>query len=535
MGVRCFGAPCRRIRSVDMKILSREQLYRADALTMERQGISSAALMERAATLAFEWIHKRLNGSPVPLRVFCGIGNNGGDGLVMARHLQEHGYHVEVFIVDYAPNRSEDFLLNLQALKDRKVWPVTLEAGRELPELDAEGIIVDAIFGIGLSRPPEPWLCALFEKINTCGAFVLSIDLPSGMYPEPSDPPLPCTIRARHVLTFGTPKLSFFTPEAGNAAPQWTALDIGLDREYLAEVPAQFVLWGPEQAREAYRPRGKYAHKGDFGHALLVGGSLGKVGAVHLAARAALKTGAGLVSAWVPDCGLLPLQTGLPEIMVQVSAGREQLSNLPPEGGYTLGMGMGMGTGKDTVRALEEWLPGREGPMLFDADALNILSANPELLKTIPENSILTPHPGEFKRLAGPWEGDREKLEKAFGFSKEYRCVLVLKGAHTMVFHDGRAWINTSGNSGMATAGSGDVLSGMITALLAQGYSSPLAALMGVYLHGSAGDLALSETGYEALTARTLIDFIGKAFLDLFQKPGQDQGAEAGSDGSGQA
>ena len=486
---------------------------------MQRQKISSTQLMERAATLAFQWLHERLQGSPVPIQIFCGIGNNGGDGLVMARHLLEHGYHIEVYLVDYAPTRSDDFLLNLQALKDRKHWPHTLEKGKELPDIDPEGIVVDAIFGIGLSRAPEPWLCELFEKINASRAFTLSIDLPSGMYPEPINQAVPCMIQARHVLTFGSPKLSFFLPESGGAVAEWTVLDIGLDREYLREVPVSFELWGTGQARQVYRPRHKFTHKGTFGHVLIAGGSFGKIGAVHLAASAALRTGAGLVTAWVPECGVLPLQTGLPELMVQVSRGKKQLTDFPEANRYSLGVGMGIGTSRDTSRAFLSWLSELERPLVLDADALNILSNHPGSFSSIPKNSILTPHPGEFRRLVGVWRNDYEKLEKAKAFSRKHACILVLKGAHTLVFQGGKGYINVTGNPGMATAGSGDVLSGMITGLLAQGYAPLEAALFGVHLHGRAGDLALSETGYEGLTAGALIAHIGKAFIDLFRNP----------------
>ncbi len=505
-----------------MKILNREQMYQADALTMQRQEISSTQLMERAATLAFQWLHERLQGSPVPIQIFCGIGNNGGDGLVMARHLIEHGYHIEVYLVDYAPTRSDDFLLNLQALKERKLWPQTLEKGKELPEIEPEGIVVDAIFGIGLSRAPEPWLCGLFEKINASGAFTLSIDLPSGMYPEPLDQAAPCMIRARHVLTFGSPKLSFFLPESGHAAAEWTVLDIGLDREYLQKVEVSFELWSTGQARQVYRPRPKFTHKGSYGHVLIAGGSLGKIGAVHLAASAALRTGAGLVTAWVPECGILPLQAGIPEIMVQVSRGKKQLTDFPESGAYSLGVGMGMGTSSDTSSAFLSWLSEQKRPLLLDADALNILSNHPDTFSAIPKNSILSPHPGEFRRLVGVWRNDHEKLEKAKAFSRKYACILVLKGAHTLVFHGGKGYINVTGNPGMATAGSGDVLSGMIASLLAQGYDPLEAALFGVHLHGRSGDLALSETGYEGLTAGMLIANIGKAFMDLFRNPEPD-------------
>ena len=499
-----------------MKILTQEQLYQADRETLSREGIPSEALMERAATRVFDWIHHRLQGAPTHIHIFCGIGNNGGDGLVVARHLQQHGYHSTVYIVKYSEYRSDDFLTNLKRLKEEDIWPAYLDAGSPIPEIPPSDLVVDAVFGIGLNRPPASWVGALFGSLNASGAFILSIDMPSGLYMAavPRDPE--AVIRADYLLTFGAPKLVFFLPQTGSFIKRWEVLDIGLDRDFMANLEVENEFYGAGLVRAFYRPRERFSHKGTYGHALILGGSHGKIGAVALAARAALLSGAGLVTACVPNCGYVPLQAQLPEIMVWTTSGEEVHVEFPSEtSGYVVGAGMGLGTSEATSRAFLDWLGRQKDPVLLDADALNILSQHPGSLKDIPPGSILTPHPGELRRLIGDWKDDFEKLEKAMEFSKSQGCVLLIKGAHTLIFYGGKGYVNSSGNPGMATAGSGDVLSGMITGLLAQGYAPLQAALMGVYLHGRAGDLIAAQTGYEALTATGLLSGISEAFRGL--------------------
>ena len=503
-----------------MKILSQEQLYAADRQTLLKEGIPSEVLMERAATRVFEWIHQRLQGAPTHIHVFCGIGNNGGDGLVVARHLQQHGYHLTVYVVKYSEYRSPDFLTNLKRLKEQDVWPTYLDAVSPVPEIPASDLVVDAVFGIGLNRPPATWVVTLFRGLNDSGAFVLSIDMPSGLYTDrvPGDPG--AVIRAGYLLTFGAPKLVFFLPQTGRFIEQWEVLDIGLDGDFMAKLEVEYEFYGAGMVRSFYRPRERFSHKGTYGHVLILGGSHGKIGAVALAARAALLSGAGLVTACVPKCGYIPLQSQFPEIMVWTTPGEEEHVEFPDQTtGYVTGAGMGLGTSQTTARAFLDWLGRQKNPVLLDADALNILSRYPESFAEIPPDSILTPHPGELRRLIGDWKDDFEKLEKAGEFARARGCVLLIKGAHTLVLYGGRGYVNSSGNPGMATAGSGDVLSGMITGLLAQGYSPLQAALMGVYLHGRAGDLVAAEIGYEALTATGLFPGIPEAYRELTTPP----------------
>lgn len=510
-----------------MKILSQEQIYEADRQTLSREGITSEMLMERAATRVFEWIHHRLEGAPTRIHIFCGVGNNGGDGLVVARHLQDHGYQVTAYIVKYSDHRSADFLTNLKRLKDRNIWPDYLDSGSSLPEIPATDLVVDAVFGIGLNRPPAPWVGTLFQALNDSGAFILSIDMPSGLFTDrvPENPD--AVVRANYLLTFGAPKLVFFLPQTGRFIERWEVLDIGLDPDYMRQVEVEYEFYGAGLVRSFYRPRERFSHKGTYGHALILGGSHGKIGAVALAARAGLYSGAGLVTACVPACGYIPLQAQVPEIMVWTTSGEVEHVDFPQEtSGYSIGAGMGMGTSQTTARAFLQWLGHQQQPLLLDADALNILGRHPESLDQIPPGSILTPHPGELRRLIGDWKDDFEKLEKAREFAKARQCVLLIKGAHTLILYQGRGYVNSSGNPGMATAGSGDVLSGMIAGLMAQGYSPVEAALMGVYLHGRAGDLMVAQTGYEALTATAVLSGISMAFREL---AGADYGDDAAS------
>ncbi|MDC6407057.1 MULTISPECIES: NAD(P)H-hydrate dehydratase [Maribacter] len=506
-----------------MKVFTAAQIYKADTFTIEKQQITSDALMERAATQIFNWMHVRMQGAPVKIHLFCGIGNNGGDGIALARHLFEHGYDIAVYVVKYSDKRSKDFLTNLDRLKDRKIWPIYMDADSNMPEIHPNDIIVDAIFGIGLNRTPDAWVAKIIQHLNTSKAFILSVDIPSGLFTDSVPEDKEAVIRANYVLSFQVPKLVFFLPETGIYVEQWEVLDIGLDAEFLMNEKTDFELISKNEVLQFYRPRTKYSHKGTYGHALIVGGSYGKMGAVILTSRAALKAGSGLVTAYVPECGYGILQTAIPEVMV-LTNGKEAIEAIEFDMKPTVvGLGIGMGIHDKTVKALEHFLKANKLPLILDADALNILSKNQDLMDFIPENSILTPHPMELERLVGKWKDDFEKLEKVRQFTDKRKVVLVVKGAHSITFFEGRGYINTTGNPGMATAGSGDALTGIITGLIAQGYSSLQAAIFGVYIHGKSGDISVENTGYQALIASDIIEGIGSAFLDLFRVPEQER------------
>lgn len=503
-----------------MKIFTADQIYEADKFTIERQEISSDDLMERAATKIFEWMHSRLQGGQVKIHLFCGIGNNGGDGIALARHLYEHKYDIAVYVVNYSEKRSKDFLVNLDRLKERKLWPEFLDSDCSFPTIRPNDIVVDAIFGIGLNRAPANWVGKLIQHINTSNAFVLSVDIPSGLPSDRVPWDAKSVIEASYVLSFQIPKLVFFLPETGIYQNQWEVLDIGLDPMYFEKTETDFELIGRNEVLSMYKPRLKFSHKGTFGHSVIIGGSHGKIGAVHLACDASLCAGSGLVTAFVPECGYIPLQANLPELMVLTDDSVKSLSQIAiPFKASVYGIGIGMGTANETTEALRAFLRHCDGPLVIDADGLNILSKHPDMLKHIPKETILTPHPKELERLIGTWDDDFEKLEKAKKFSSQYHCILVLKGAHTITFHRGKGYINTTGNPGMATAGSGDVLMGMITGLIAQGYTPLQAAIFGVHLHGLSGDIVASLNGYEAMKASKLVENLGKAYVELLKPP----------------
>ena len=510
-----------------MKIFTAEQIYAADRFTIEKQQITSDDLMERASTQIFEWMNSRLQGAQVKIHLFCGIGNNGGDGIALARHLQEKGYSISVYVVNYSDKRSKDFLLNLDRLKERKLWPEFLDSDCDFPELGKDDIIVDAIFGIGLNREPSVWVIKLIQHLNNSTAFILSIDIPSGLFMNQVPKNNEHVVRANHVLSFQAPKLPFFLPETGVFINQWELLDIGLDGEYLYNTKTAYELIGKPEVLPMYIPRLKFSHKGTYGHSLIIGGSYGKIGAVQLAAKACLEIGSGLVTVYMPECGYNSLQASVPEAMVITDDEDEKIANINFDiRPSVVGIGMGLGTEKSTVKAFTDFLDTNVSPLVIDADGLNILSKHPELVSKLPKQTVLTPHPKELERLLGKWTDDFDKLKKAKSFSKEHDCILIIKGAHTIIIYGDIGYINSTGNPGMATAGSGDVLAGMITGLIAQGYNPLSASIFGVYLHGLSGDLTVSESGYETVTASKLIDNIGKAFLELFRRPEQEQAVE---------
>ncbi|WP_298555731.1 NAD(P)H-hydrate dehydratase [uncultured Algibacter sp.] len=508
-----------------MKVFSKEQIYEGDALTSEKQKISSTDLMERAGSQIFNWLHARMQGAQVPIHVFCGIGNNGGDGLVIARHLITHGYNVNTYVINCSDKRSKDFLINYDRIKNvTKKWPTLLSCAEEFPEMHPDDIIVDAVFGIGLNRPIDEWVKKLFMHFRASKAFTLSIDMPSGLYPDKAIDDEDAVVWAGFTLSFASPKLVFFLPETAKYTIQWEVIDIGLDQEFLFTTETEVELIGKHEVLPNYIPREKFSHKGQFGHALIIGGSYGKIGAVTLTSRATLSAGAGLVSAFVPKCGYHALQASFPEAMVITDTDEEKITSIKFDIEPTVvGFGIGVGTDAKTITAFTSFLKKNKAPLVIDADGVNILSKKKNLLKLLPQATVLTPHPKELERLIGVWENDFDKLNKIKVFSKKYNVIIVVKGANSITVSEDKLYVNTTGNPGLSTAGSGDVLTGVITGLISQGYSPLVAAIFGVYLHGRSADIAVEDFGYQSLIASHVIDYIGEAYLDLFKQPEQVQ------------
>ncbi len=501
-----------------MKIFEVKDLARADQITIKKEGITSAELMERASTGVFREIHRQLNHDQIPIKIFCGIGNNGGDGLVVGRLLREEGYNVTVYIVNFTKDRTPDFLLNYNRLKDMgKPQILLLQSEEDFPEISSNDFVIDAVFGIGLNRAAEGWVAELIKHINNSRAFVLSIDMPSGLFTNKIPSSEDAVIKANYTITFQTPKLVFYLPQTAEYAGDIQVLDIGLDPEFLDSVFPAAHLIDKEEALKLYIPRKAFSHKGDYGHSLIIGGSYGKIGSILLTATSTLRAGAGLVTIYAPECGYQILQTALPEAMVLTDEGEKELIkinfDLDPD---VICFGMGAGTAQETLKTFGALLRSVNKPMVIDADGLNMLSNNKELLEFLPPKSVLTPHPKELERLIGKWKDDFEKINKAKKFSKKHDVVLVMKDARTFVVYEEDLFINNTGNPGMATAGAGDVLAGVITGLISQKYPSLNAAVLGTYIHGKAGDFAALKLSYQGMIAGDITLNLSNAFLDLF-------------------
>ena len=501
-----------------MYILSPQQTANVDKATIKNKGITSVNLMETAATSCFQWLHNNLQGKNISIHVFCGIGNNGGDGLVIARHLHKHNYRVNCYVVNFSSKRTEEFVVNYNRLTEIGLNPIELNNENDFPEIESNDVVVDAIFGNGLSRNPEGFTKKLIQYINTKNVFTLAIDIPSGLFGDRSVTDPATVLKASHILTFQTPKLAFLLPENKDYVNSWEVIDIGLDQNYIESLKPKTHYTTITDVISLYKTRNKWDHKGTYGHSLIIGGSYGKMGSVTLASKAALKIGSGLVSAYIPKCGYTILQISVPEAMVEVDTDDELIYFNFKTNPTVIGIGPGMGTAEKTAQGFENFIKDNKLPLVIDADAINLLSKNQLLLNYLPKNAILTPHPKELERLIGAWKNDYEKLEKVSEFSKKHSVILVIKGAHTVVVKDDERYFNATGNPALATGGSGDVLTGMITGFIAQGYEPLNAAILGVYLHGKTADIAIKVTGYETFTATTIFEYLAAAILEISNK-----------------
>jgi len=380
-----------------MKILSPSQIYKADQITIANQGITSLQLMERVGKLCADWIVKNLKSeNKLTYYIFCGVGNNGGDGLVIARLLLAQKFNIKVFIVNFSKKQSDDFLENLERLKNLNFWPIVINESDSFPKIEDNVVIIDAIFGLGLKRSPTGFTKRLIQYINTSNQFILSIDFPSGLYANKTVEDKNAVIKANHTLTFQSPKLAFLLPDNQEYLKTWEILDIGLDSSFIAKLPSNLTLIFKEQIIDFYKERPSFSHKGNFGHALLIGGSFGKMGAVVLAIKAANKIGSGLVTSLVPNSGYPIVQNSIPEAMC-VTSGKDVIIGFENKiKANAIGIGMGMGQNSTTKKAFLSFLEQNKTSLVLDADALNCLAQHPEGLKYLPKKTILTPHPKEF-------------------------------------------------------------------------------------------------------------------------------------------
>lgn len=500
-----------------MKLFTAENIREIDKYTIDNEPVRSTDLMERAASAIFEWVIFNIE-KDASVVIFAGPGNNGGDGLALARMMSEARYSPVLCYVNFTDNTTGDWKINMERLEKAGVHIINASSVEHFPVLSYETLVIDAIFGTGLSRKLEGLPSAAVKYINQAGARIIALDCPSGLFSEDNTGnDTDSIVRADITLTLQFPKISFYMADNYQYTGDYITLPIGLHPRAIREKSTGYFALDSHIIKPLLKSIGKFDHKGSNGHGLIVAGSCGKFGASVLSSRAALRTGLGLLTVHMPGSAADIIHGAIPEAMVQCDQSDILISCICDMQKYdAIGVGPGLGTKPNTVKAIQELLKKYRGPMVVDADAINIISSNREFLKYLPKNTILTPHPGEFDRLAGKSDSSYGRLTKQQDLARETGCIIILKGANTsIVFPDGRTWFNTTGNPGMATAGSGDVLTGMVLSLLTQGYSPSDAALISVYVHGFAGDLASERIGYESLIASDIINNIGPAFKSI--------------------
>lgn len=484
-----------------LPVYSADQIRAIDAFTMANEPVSSMDLMERTAAVCLRQLLPYLNPAK-KITVCCGSGNNGGDGFVIARLLQDLHLNTEVFLMPFSP-LSDDCALNLEKISGVR----RIGSAGDFPVLKAGDQVIDALFGVGLNRKPEGLAADLIMHINNSGAAIFCVDMPSGL---PADvlPDHNCIIRAKRTVTFQFPKLTFLLPETAAYAGDWEIADIGLIVP--DDITSGLYVVQSEDVVPLFPERPRFSHKGTYGHGLLVAGSFGKAGAAILSATAALRSGIGLLTVHTAGKNIPVVQATVPEAMcLPEMIGNTVSTGHVEYGSYTaIGCGPGLGTEKFALSVLEQ-LADLGLPSVIDADALNLIASYKELLRKFDSPFILTPHPKEFERLFGETENSSERLRRLRQSAQKYACVIVLKDAVTAAaMPDGRVFFNVTGNPGMATGGSGDVLTGILLGLLAQGLSAEQAALAGVYYHGKAGDAAALMFGEYTMKAGDIIRFL---------------------------
>jgi ADP-dependent NAD(P)H-hydrate dehydratase / NAD(P)H-hydrate epimerase len=499
-----------------MRILNSQLIREADAFTIEHEPIASIDLMERAVTRLYKEM-KPLIDEDDSFDIYCGLGNNGGDGLVLARLLFNDKIDVQVFVVHFSDKKSEDFQTNLLRLKEETSVSVT-EIKEEKDFSPKFTIAVDALFGTGLSKPIIGFTGKLIQRINKHYRQRVAIDIPSGLFGDKHSLLTDSNIiQADVTFTIQVPKKAFLFPENHSYVGEWFIVDIGLDKDFIAKADSKEELLEFSSIQMLLKSRSKFSHKGTYGHGLLMAGSYGKTGAAVLAAKAALRSGLGLLSCCVPKSAYTILQSSVPESMLEVDENETHLASLPDTSHYNaIAIGPGIGKNTDTAKTLKLLIQNASEGLILDADALNILSENKTWLSFLPKGSILTPHPKEFERLVGKSQNDFERHEKLLAFAVKHHVYVILKGAYSCIATpNGYSYFNSSGNPGMASGGSGDVLTGILLGLKAQGYSSLETALIGCFIHGFAADIATEFIAEESLIASDIVSYLSDAFMQL--------------------
>ncbi len=501
-----------------MKIFTNAQIHELDKYTIEHEPIKSIDLMERSAKAITQAITEIYNSS-TPIIIFAGPGNNGGDALAVARLLLDRNYEVTTYLFNISGRLSDNCAVNKKRLEDKKAKAL-IEVTQEFepPQLEANILVIDGLFGSGQNKPLAGGFASLVKYINASPSKVISIDVPSGLMTEDNSFNVRANIiRAHMTLTLQQQKLSFLFPENQVFIGQLKILDIRLSQEGMDKIDANYILLGENDIRPRLLSRDPFAHKGKMGNALMIAGSYGMGGAAVLATKACLRTGAGKVTVHTPRCNYLTMQISIPEAVIQFDHEETIFSEaVDTEDFNAVGIGPGLGTSEQTAIAIIAQLRRTQCPLIADADAINILANHRAWLQQLPKGIILTPHPKEFDRLEGHCTDSYERLTKAKKLAERLQGYVILKGHHTaLCLPDGHIIFNSTGNAGMATAGSGDVLTGIITGLLARGYKQEDACIVGMYIHGLAGDMAARELGQESVIASDLIQYLPQAFKRL--------------------
>ena len=503
-----------------MKLFTGKQIKEYDQYTIRETPISSYDLMEKASrSLSFEILKNC--GTESNYIVVCGYGNNGGDGLAIARMLHTRKIKVQVFLCNPGGIlMSPETKKNLELLEDL-ISVCQVNAVEDFnPDIVERSIIIDALLGSGTNRRPQGLYLEIIRRMNNSKAKIISVDLPSGLKTEEilCSTDMDMVVHSDFTYAIEQAKLSFFYPENEKAVGEWSVIKIGLHPQFSKITESPYYLIDAEEIKNIYKPRSKFSHKGTFGHCLIIAGSKGKMGAASLASKAALRSGAGLVTAFVPNAGIDIIQSTVPEVMAMEGGLHEYISEAVDgiENFEAICIGPGIGKKQATKEVLEQLLKSSKRPVVLDADALNLLAEHKNLLNFLPKESILTPHLKEFDRICGEHSDSFSRQEGQQKFAKKYGVYVILKGAHSCIASpDGSLWFNATGNPGMATAGSGDVLTGIVCSLLSQGYTSQEACKLSVYVHGLAGDLALRNQSTESLCAGDIIDSLGLAFKQI--------------------
>ena len=503
-----------------MKIFTQQEIKAIEAATLN-DGVTVLDLIERAGVAVAQIIMQRY-GQDRQYVFFAGPGKNGADALSAARILWENGYDITVtlFNIHGSPICDEcrtmkQRLLSANFPSDRLTEVVKTF---KMPQLTPRHIVVDGLFGRGQNRPLEGGFCTLAETINDSKATVIAIDIPSGMSIDWNPRAVSRhIIHASLTIAIQFPHLAFFLPSVSDLCGEWVTVDIGLSRQAMSKVPVRYYLVEKTDVARTLRPRSQSSSKKDFGSAMLYAGSYGMMGAAVLAARGALRAGVGKLTVSSPLCGYNILQSSVPEALYQYVKNDGIIDEIKPSHHYnSIAIGPGIGTDDATIAALEKFLATTSSPVILDADALNCIALKPAMLQTIPVLSILTPHAGEFDRLFGPQPNSEARLTKAIEIAGYYNVLIILKGRYTAIIRpDGKIYFNSSGTPAMATAGSGDVLTGILAALIAQNYPPEIASLTGVYIHGLAGEIAERIEGTYGVTATDIANATGKAIKEI--------------------